>query len=358
VPDEGDVARRPHPSVLVAIVNYRSAQLTLRCLASLERERERARGEGGPGALAVLVVENASGDEAVLAREIAGRFAGWVTLLPSPVNGGFGAGNNLALRWAFARGAPPDYFLFLNPDTEVRPGAVAELVAFLEREPGAGLAGSSFEHADGTPWPIAFRFPTPLGELEHGLSLGLASRLLAGRAVSRTMGAEAAPVDWFPGASMMVRRQVIEQIGGFDEGYFLYYEETDFCLRARRAGWAAWYVPASRVMHVRGQSTGVTTLEGEPRRLPGYWFESRRRYYATNHGVGYALLADLAFLAGHGLGEVKRRLRRRRGTPSLLRDLLRASVLLPHNRRGVGPRSCYRPAAPGAATPAGPGARP
>jgi N-acetylglucosaminyl-diphospho-decaprenol L-rhamnosyltransferase len=324
--------------VLVVLVNYKSARFTLRALESLVPER------ADPAlSIRAVVVENASGDEELLAREIARRFADWVTLLPSPVNGGFGAGNNLGLRLAFDSGHPPAYFHFLNPDTEVRPGAVAALVSFLEQHPQAGMAGSSYEHADGQPWPVAFRFPSPFAELESGMSLGIVSRLLAAHRVSRQMGSVAEQVDWFPGASMLVRRQVIEQIGGFDEAFFLYYEETDFCLRAQAAGWQRWYVPQSRVMHVRGQSTGVTVLNEKPRRLPRYWFESRRRYFTKNHGLGYALLADLAFLAANGLGGIKRRLRHQPSTPHLLRDFLRDSVFLPQNLRRVGPRRCYMP---------------
>src|SRR5205085_6489480 len=118
----------------------------------------------------------------------------------------------------------------------------------------------------------------------------------------------------------------------FDETYFLYFEETDLCLRTKLAGWQIWYVPDSRVMHIRGQSTGVTVLDEKPKRLPRYWFESRRRYFAKNHGLAYAAAADLAFLAGNGIGNVKRRLRGLPRTPNLLGDLIRQSVFWPENR--------------------------
>ena len=81
-------------------------------------------------------------------------------------------------------------------------------------------------------------------------------------------------------------RGLFSAIGGLDENYFLYFEETDFCLRARKAGFATWYVPQSRVMHIAGQSTKVTEVSDTPKRLPGYWFESRRRYYAVTFGTG------------------------------------------------------------------------
>jgi N-acetylglucosaminyl-diphospho-decaprenol L-rhamnosyltransferase len=313
--------------VLTIIVNYRSAQLTLGALAALARERDQ-------GALAIhaVVVENASGDEEVLAREIAQRFSDFAELAVSPINGGFGAGNNFGLTTALAAGRRPRYVYFLNPDTEVRPGAVAELVRFLEAHPRAGIAGGSFEHSDGSAWPIAFRFPSPLSELESGAAFGPVSKLLKGHTIARDMGSTPELVDWISGAAMLFRMATLEDTGGFDERFFLYFEEIDLCVRARRAGWECWYVPESRVMHIRGQSTGVTTLDDKPKRLPKYWFESRRRYFAKNDGYAVALAADLAFLVGNGLGLIKRKIKGEHATPHLLRDFLRESVVWPHNR--------------------------
>lgn len=331
-----DELRRAPIEVLVVIVNYRSAELTLRSLASLARERERPE-----LALSAVVVENASGDEARLARGLEERFGSFARLVVSPVNGGFGAGNNLGVKAAHAAGVRPRYVHFLNPDTEIKPGAVLALVRFLEAHPRAGVASGSFEHQDGTPWPIAFRFPSPAGELEAGCRLGIVSRLLRERSVPRIMGPTPAPIDWCSGASMMLRREVLETVGGFDEVFFLYYEEVDLCLRIKAAGWECWYVPESRVMHVRGQSTGVTVLEQTPRRLPPYWFESRRRYFVKHHGPAYAALADAAFLLGNGVGQLKDTLKRVPRTPFLLRDLARQSVLWPRHRRRLEPARCY-----------------
>lgn len=313
--------------VAIIIVNYKSAELTLRALESLQKERVRPE-----LSLSVLVVENASGDEEALREGIAASFSDFARLVVSPVNGGFGAGNNLAIRVLKEEGRLPRYVHFLNPDTIAYEGAVAALVRFLEAHPRAGAAGSRFEHEDGTPWPFAFRFPTPLSEVETGASLRVVSRLLERHAGAMKLGNVPVQVDWLSGASFMMRREVLEQIGGFDEAYFLYYEETDLCRRAKQKGWQMWYVPDSRVMHIRGQSTGVTCLRGKPRRLPGYWFESRRRYFTKNHGLGYALAADLAAVAGNGIGAVKNVLKRRPTTPRLVRDLLMESVIFPKNR--------------------------
>lgn len=323
--------------VAVIIVNYRSAELTLRALASLAEEAEQ------PGlSLSVVVVENDSGDAEPLKAGIAERFSQLARLVVSPVNGGFGAGNNLGVRTLLAEGSRARFFHFLNPDTVVRPGAVASLARFLDTHPRAGAAGSRFEHEDGTPWPIAFRFPTPLGEFEGGACVGIVSRLLKDHVVPRELGDVPEQVDWLSGASMMVRREVLETVGGFDEAYFLYFEETDLCLRMKAAGWEVWYVPDSCVMHIRGQSTGVTALDTKPRRLPRYWFESRRRYFAKNHGIAYAAAADLAFFAGNSIGTLRHTLERKPRTPRLLRDLVRETVLRRENRAIAPERSSVR----------------
>jgi GT2 family glycosyltransferase len=133
---------------------------------------------------------------------------------------------------------------------------------------------------------------------------------------------------------MMVRRNVIDAIGGLDENYFLYFEETDFCFRAKAAGFLTWYVPQSRVVHLAGQSTKAAGRAPQTR-LPAYWFESRRRYFAATHGVYYAMATDVLAILACGLGQLKRIALRRtdRGTPNYLADLARHSMLRSKNRK-------------------------
>lgn len=315
--------------VAVVIVTYKSADLTVDCLRSVEVERALP----GPK-IRVVVVDNASGDGPTVARAIEeNRWASWATLVVAEKNGGFAYGNNVGIQRAFADGRP-DYVHLLNPDTLVRKGAIAALVSFLEAQPEAGIAGGSFENLDGSDWHIAFRFPTLLSELDQGLQIGLISRLLSKRVMARRMDPVAQPTDWVSGASMMVRRKVLESIGGLDENYFLYFEETDLCYRAKAAGFSTWYVPESRVMHIAGQSTKVTVRNEAVKRLPSYWFESRRRFFATTYGLRYAILTDLVALGAHALGHLKRLAMWRgdRGVPHYLRDLSRHSVLRAKNR--------------------------
>ncbi len=320
----GDAAT---PSIDVIIVNYCTGSLVVASLASLEAERRRV-----PG-LRAIVVDNASPDRSgdLIEQAIDARGWDWVTLLRSPRNGGFGAGNNLGIDWALARRDAADLYWLLNPDTIVQPGAADALTGFMAAHPAAGIAGSALLEADATPWPFAFRFPTILGEVERAAQLGLLSRILKRRAVMRPMGGAPERVDWVSGASFVIRRALLDQGLRFDETFFLYYEETDFCLHAARAGWECWYVPGAIVLHVAGQSTGVTGRQLALKRLPAYWFRSRRYYFGKNHGRLYGMIADIAWMAGHVVAIVKARLR---GTPPsdpprLMIDFLRHCAFMP-----------------------------
>jgi N-acetylglucosaminyl-diphospho-decaprenol L-rhamnosyltransferase len=326
--------------IAVIIVTYRTALLTLEALRSVAAERA-----ASGLRIRAVVVDNSSEDLPLLAQGVASHgWSDWVTLVAAPHNGGYGYGNNLGLQHAYRQGRP-DYVYFLNPDTQVRPGAIGTLVRFLESRPEVGIAGSSFETREGRDWPIAFRFPSLWSELDSGLQVGLVTRLLNRWVVARPMTRIVQPTDWICGASMLIRPAVFAAIGGFDENYFLYFEETDFCYRASKAGFPTWYVPESRVMHVGGQSTAVTSPDAGSRRKPPYWFASRRRYFAVTFGVAHAALIDVVAVLANSLGFLKRLVLGRRGTAvsHYTRDLLRHSVLWPGNRHFPAVRSFVPP---------------
>ena len=313
------------PKVLVVIVNYRTPDLTIKCLRSLIPELSLL------PRMQVTVVDNDSRDDSVnkIQNAIATEGWGdWVNFIASQHNGGFSYGNNLAIRPVLESNNPTDYFLLLNPDTEIRSGAIKALVDFMAQHPEVGIAGSSYELADGTPWQIVLRFPTILSELDAGLRLGIVTKLLRKWVVAQPAPDEACQVDWLPGASMLIRREVLKTVGLMDEEYFLYYEETDYCLQAKRAGWSCWYVPDSLVMHIGGQSTGVDLADEAPERLPKYCFDSRRRYFTKNHGVIYAAIADLVWIVGFSLWKVRQFIQHKPNldSPYYLRDFIKNSV--------------------------------
>jgi N-acetylglucosaminyl-diphospho-decaprenol L-rhamnosyltransferase len=308
----------------IIIVNYRTPALVVDCLHSLLGD---VRAEPD---CRVVVADNASGDGSVEHIRTAIKAAGWMwaEVLPLPRNGGFAAGNNAAMRISLHEGPSPSYFHLLNPDTYIRPGAVTQLIDFMESHPRIGIAGSRLEDPDGSPQCAAFHFHGVLSELERGLRLGLVSKLLQRWMVAPNPRDEAHKADWVNGASMIIRREVINTIGMMDEGFFLYFEETDFCLRARQAGWPTWHVPVSRVVHLEGQSTGATGTTARMKRVPQYWFDSRRRYFRKHHGAGYEFLANLAFAGSYSLWRVRKWLQFKDGQdpPHYLRDFVKNTM--------------------------------
>lgn len=312
--------------LLVVIVNYRTPALTIDSLRSLVGEVQSL-----PGTR-VVVTDNKSGDGSVEQIKNAIETEGWgewATFMPLELNGGFAYGNNAAIRPALQSTNPPPYVLLLNPDTVVRPGALKTLVDFMNEHPDVGIAGSRLEDPDGTPQRSAFRFHTVFSELDFGLRLGVVSKLLSKWVVAPPPSDETHQTDWVAGASMIIRREVFDATGLMDEDYFMYYEEMDFCLQAKRAGWSCWYVPQSRVVHLVGQSSGVTDTKKPPKRLPQYLFDSRRRYFIKNYGWLYAALADHAWASTFVLWRMRRVIQRKPDTdpPKVFGDFLRNSVL-------------------------------
>ncbi|HEY9096500.1 MAG TPA: glycosyltransferase family 2 protein, partial [Hydrogenophaga sp.] len=244
----------------------------------------------------VTVVDNDSADGSYEKLVQAVQARGWerVRVLQSGRNGGYGAGNNFGIRRGLPDGSKPDFIYILNSDAFPEPGAIRALSDYLQAHPQVGFVGSRLHGEDGVYHQTAFRFPTIFSEFEGAAKTGPISRLLRRYIVALPEPKEAQKVDWMAGASLMVRYQAFEETGGFDERFFLYFEETDLCLRARRAGWQSVYLPQSRVMHIGSVSTGMKTWK----RTPAFWFDSRLWYFTKNHGMAYAALATVAYVAG------------------------------------------------------------
>lgn len=302
-------------SVLTVILNWRTADMTIR---SAEAAIAAMAGiEGG-----IVIVDNDSGDgsEAALRAAVADR--GWdrVRVIQSGRNGGFGAGNNVGIRAGLPGGARPDYCYLLNSDAFPAPDAIRVLLDHMQAHPATGMAGSYIHGTDDAPHVTCFRFPSVASEFEGAARTGPISKLLRHAIIPQPIPVTATPMDWVAGASLMMRQDMLDAIGAFDEEYFLYFEETDLCLRAARAGWRTDYVPVSRVAHIGSASTGMK----EWGRTPGYWFDSRWRYFRKNHGLGAAVAATLAQSAGLAINRL--RLALGSGQPSagprFLRDLL------------------------------------
>ena len=255
----------------VVVVNYRTDDLLADCLASLAKGTRDVSVE-------VVVVDNAATLAAGGFRE---RFPA-VRLLENRANVGFARAANQGIRAAAGR-----HVLCLNPDTLVHDGAVATMVAYLDAHPDVGAVGARLLESDGRLQYSCRRFPGYFTIL-FGRYAWL-TRAFPGNAASRDYlyldwdHASAREVDWLSGACLMVRRDVIARIGGFDAGFFLFVEDMDWCRRIRNAGWTIVYLPDAVVTHHIGVSRGPV-----PARLVWARHRGMLRYVRKHFGAPWA----------------------------------------------------------------------
>ena len=267
------------PQLSVIIVSYNTREMTLECLRVLAGELQAMAAE-------VLVVDNASADGSAAA--IRAAFPD-VRLLVSERNAGFGAANNLAFRQARGR-----YWLLLNTDAFPRPGAVRALLGFLEAKPDVGVVGPRLLYADGTLQQSCFRCTTPAYAWLENLGLTKLMRRAPAFDDYRAWDhASERDVDFVIGACLLLRREVYEQIGGFDERFFMYQEEADWEKRIKEAGWRVVFTPSAEVVHLAGASG-----KAEPARVSGHFFESLDKYMLKHHGMSGFLLLRGAMVTG------------------------------------------------------------
>lgn len=240
VPPNG---RKLVTDVTVSIVSYRTPTLLARCLSALDAERRSVQ-------LEVTVVDNASGDGTL---EMLRNEFPWVNIIANARNVGFGAAHNQALRGAHGR-----YWLVLNSDAVVSPGALRTLVAFMDANPEVAAAGPKLRYPDGAIQPSRRRFPTAATFFFESTQL---QRFWPDNAVLRRYyvadHSDAMPqdVDWLVGACLCLRASAAERVGLFDARFFMYSEELDWCRRCRREGWRVSYVPSAEVVHLEGGSS-------------------------------------------------------------------------------------------------------
>jgi N-acetylglucosaminyl-diphospho-decaprenol L-rhamnosyltransferase len=269
-------------NIAVIVLNYCTPELTLECLASLESEVDPS--------VSVIVVDNASGDGSAdkIERAIATRgWDGWSRLVRSPINGGFASGNNLGIGTVHA-----DAYLLLNSDTLVRPGAIAGLRDALRDRPDAGMVGPRLIDGSGAQDHTFFRALAPAAELIRSANTGPVTRALKRFDPLLPDSQEAVEPDWIAFASVLIRREVIDQVGLLDEGYFMYFEDVDYCRRVREAGWRIVYWPHVEIVHYKGASSQVTDGAKLRQRAPRYYYEARSRYFTKFYGKRGLWLAN------------------------------------------------------------------
>ena len=253
------------PTLSVIIVSYNTRSMTLECVRTLYERLEGISAE-------VFVVDNASRDGS--AQAVAEAFPK-VWLIANAANIGFGAANNLALRMAVGR-----YLLLLNTDAFPHIGCLRALVRYLDDHPRAGVAGPRLVNMDGSLQRSCWRFPTPIRTWLEGLLISdLMARHPAFDDYKHWRHDIEREVDFIAGACLLVRRDTYVQVGGFDERFFMYQEETDWQFRIKQAGWKVVFTPSGVVTHLGGASG-----KAEITKVNQIFFESLDRYNLKHYG--------------------------------------------------------------------------
>jgi GT2 family glycosyltransferase len=244
------------------MVNWNTKDFLLRCLDSV---RQTVKGME----VEIFVVDNGSTDGSEVA--VKKRFPE-VNLIENQMNLGFARANNQALDLSKGK-----YLLLLNPDAQVKEGAIDRMCSFMDAHPEAGVVGAQLLNADGSKQNSIANFPSLATEL---LNKSLLRRLFPDRFLGKERDyPEPVEVDSVIGAGMMVRRDTMEQVGLLDEGYFLFLEETDWCYRMKKAGWKIYHVPRAEIYHFQGKSA-----EREKNRARVEYYRSRYHFFKKNRG--------------------------------------------------------------------------
>lgn len=226
----------PTKPLSVIVVTHNHAAYLARCLDSLIPPVAALGGE-------VIVVDNCSDDDSAA---IAGQYRE-IRLCINQHRRGFAANSNYGMAQAAGR-----YLLLLNPDTEVLPGALENLIGFMDNHPRVGLCGAQLLFPDGQIQPSPRRFPTLGSFIARRTPLRMFmqnSRFNQQHLLLNLDHSQPQAVDWLLGACLFVRRQALEEVGPLDEGYFLYVEDIDWAKRMHQAGWQVYYVPSAQIIH-------------------------------------------------------------------------------------------------------------
>lgn len=294
----------------IVIVSFNTNELTHQCLACV-------RDHGGEVKHEVIVVDNASSDGS--ADMVETEFPE-VTLIRQTVNKGFAGGNIPGMKKAEGR-----YILLLNSDAFIAGGVLSKTLAYMDANPRVGILGCRLTNPDGSLQPSARSLPGPINKFFHisGLAARFPSSRIFGK-VDYTWWDHSTPrkVGWVVGAFFMIRRRTMEVIGLLDDGYFLYFEEIDYCLSAHRAYWDVVFYPDASVVHLGGQSTLKTPgrISTHGRQSLAIRITSEFRYYTKCYGLFRLLAAASVEYLWNALIRLKHTLKPKKDSPQKIAD--------------------------------------
>jgi N-acetylglucosaminyl-diphospho-decaprenol L-rhamnosyltransferase len=262
--------------VSIIIVSYNTKDILRNCLQALFTCNAGTEME-------VFVVDNHSADDSALMVQT--EFPD-IRLIANMENIGFAAANNQAYKLASGR-----YIILLNPDAYIKPFSIAKGVEFMDQTPQCGLCGGKIISPEGKIEPSARRFPSAISKLLtlSGISGKYSNSPLLNR---HEFGGftydQPMEVDWVPGTFTIVRKKMLDITGFFDERFYLYYEETDLCMRAKKAGWKIYFIPVAEVLHIGGASSKTRkdkSFDNKAAQVLSFRMRSEWLYYRKNKGI-------------------------------------------------------------------------
>jgi len=260
--------------ISIIIVNWNTKDYLIKCLKSLVRIR-------GGSSQEVIIIDNASQDESV--RAVRESFPQFI-LIENPKNLGFAKAVNKGLK--IAKG---EYILLLNPDIEIKDNTIEKFISFMEAYQDVGIAGAQLLNDDGSKQNSIANFPSLVTELfNKSLLRWFFPKYFPGKEQEYT---EPIEVDSVIGACMMVRRKAIEDVGLLDEDYFLFFEETDWCYRMKKAGWKVYHVPQAQVFHFQGKSA-----EKDKKKAKVEYYHSRYLFFKKYKGYWQFIILRVGLL--------------------------------------------------------------
>jgi N-acetylglucosaminyl-diphospho-decaprenol L-rhamnosyltransferase len=273
----------------IIIINYKTPYLVTAVLKSLETEIN-------PETMQVIVVDNDSEDGSldILSHWVQQNLAAnWVRLIDAGQNTGFSGGNNIGIHSIQSK-----QYLLLNSDTVVRSGAIKLLTDGANKDPKVGMVSPRLEWEDATPQESCFRFHTPMSELITSASTSVITKLFSKYVVPQPIVEQPGFYQWTSFACVLIKAEVLEQIGLLDEEFFMYFEDVEFSYRAVRADWKILNIPNAHVVHLRGGSSPLKSQAKLRKRLPRYFYESRTRYFYLLYGYGGLFAANILWSLG------------------------------------------------------------
>ena len=278
--------------VAIVIVNYQTPEMLISCISKMLKTLNFE-------LVKICIVDNCSNDgsfEKIKKWVDEKQVSKNVILISSSNNGGFSAGNNIGIKAISAK-----YYLLLNSDAYIQQPSIDALKNTFYQNSNIGLVSPRLTWEDGTSQESTFNFFHPITEFVQQANTGVISSRLKKYVVAEAIDERARFVEWTSFACVMISSECIAEVGYLDEGFFMYYEDVEYCYRMRESGFKVFYNPSASAVHLRGGSSSVKKNIAAKKRLPKYYYQSRCRFYFKKYGYLGLFAANMLWYLGRSV---------------------------------------------------------